>query len=47
MHFHIGFMEFLVVALYYFILKAFLQILNLETRRNGWHVPAAVSGLYS
>ena len=47
MHFHIGFMEFLVFALYYFILKAFLQILNLETRRNGWHVPAAVSGLYS
>ena len=47
MHFHIGFAEFVVFALYYVILKAFLQILNLETRRNGWHVPAAVSGLYS
>ena len=47
MHFHIGFLEFLVFALYYFILKAALAILNLETRRNGWHVPAAVSGLYS
>lgn len=47
MHFHIGFAEFFVFALYYFILKAILAILNIETRRNGWHVPAAVSGLYS
>lgn len=47
MHFHIGFAEFLVFALYYVILKAFLQILNIETRRNKLHVPAAVSGLYS
>jgi hypothetical protein len=47
MHFHIGFLEFLVFALYYFILKAVLGFINLETRRNGWHVPAAVSGLYS
>jgi hypothetical protein len=47
MHFHIGLAEFLVFVLYYVILKALLQILNLETRRNGWHVPAAVSGLYS
>lgn len=47
MHFHIGLAEFAVFALYYLILKAFLQILNIETRRNGWHVPAAVSGLYS
>jgi hypothetical protein len=46
-HFHIGFMEFLVFALYYVILKAILQIINIETRRNGWHVPAAVSGLYN
>lgn len=47
MHVHIGLMEFLVFVFYYVILKAFLQILNIETRRNGWHVPAAVSGLYS
>ena len=47
MHFHIGFMEFVVFALYYVILKAVIQIINIETRRNGWHVPAAVSGLYS
>lgn len=47
MHFHIGFMEFLVFALYYLILKAVLQILNIETRRNGWKVPAAVTGLYN
>ena len=47
MHFHIGFLEFLVWALYYVIFKAFVMLLNLETRRNGWHVPAAVSGLLS
>lgn len=47
MHFHIGVMEFLVWALYYLIFKAIVQIVNLETRRNNWHVPAAVSGLFS
>jgi hypothetical protein len=47
MHFHIGLAEFLVWLLYYVIAKALLQILNIETRRHGWHVPAAVSGLYS
>lgn len=47
MHFHIGFMEFVVFALYYVILKAVLQIVNIETRRNGWKIPAAVSGLYN
>ena len=47
MHFHIGFLEFLVWALYYVIFKAIVAVVNIETRRNGWHVPAAVSGLYS
>jgi len=47
MHFHIGFLEFLVWALYYVIFKAAVAVINIETRRNGWHVPAAVSGLYS
>jgi hypothetical protein len=47
MHFHIGFMEFAVWALYYIIFKALICILNLEFRRNGLHVPAAVSGLFS
>ncbi len=46
-HFHIGFMEFAVFALYYLILKAFLQIINIETRRAGLHLPAALSGLFS
>lgn len=47
MHFHIGAAEFLVFALYYIILKAVLMLVNIETRRNGMHVPAAVSGLLS
>ena len=47
MHFHVGFAEFLVFLLYYVILKAFIAILNIETRRNQLHVPAAVSGLFS
>lgn len=47
MHFHIGVAEFLVFLLYWVILKALLLIINLETRRNNLHVPAAVSGLLS
>lgn len=46
-HLHIGLAEFLVFALYYIILKATVQVINVETRRNGMHVPAAVSGLLS
>jgi hypothetical protein len=42
---HIGLVEFLVFALYYVILKALVQFINIETRRLGLHVPAAVSGL--
>lgn len=45
MHFHIGFMEFLVFAFYYLILKAFLLVINIETRRSGMKIPAGVSGL--
>lgn len=44
---HIGLMEFLVFAMYYLILKAVLQLINIESRRNGLTVPAAVSGLFS
>jgi len=47
MHFHIGFAEFLVFVLYYILLKALVCVANLEFRRNGLHVPAAVSGLFS
>jgi hypothetical protein len=45
MHFHIGLMEFIVFAMYYFVLKAILLLINVETRRNGLTVPAGVSGL--
>lgn len=44
-HFHIGFFEFLVWLMYYFIAKAVLLFINIEARRNSWHVPSAVSGL--
>lgn len=46
-HFHIGFFEFLVWAMYYFIMKAILLFINIETRRNKLHIPAGVSGLFS
>lgn len=48
MHFHIGVAEFLVFALYYFILKAILMLIHVETRRGGRaKTPAAVTGLFS
>lgn len=47
MHVHIGFMEFLVFALYYVILKAGIQLLNIESRRTGSKVLAGVSGLFA
>lgn len=45
MHVHIGLAEFLVFVLYYVILKALIQFINVETRRGGLQVAAAVSGL--
>ena len=39
--------EFLTFALFYFILKAVLLIVNIEMRRNNLHVPAAVAGLFA
>jgi hypothetical protein len=47
MHFHIGLMEFLVFALYYFILKAVLMFIHVEFRRNKVKTPTAVTGLFS
>ena len=44
---HSVLVEFATFVLFYIILKAILAIANIEARRNGWHVPAAVSGLYS
>lgn len=46
-HFHIGFFEFLVWLMYYFIAKAVFIFFNVEARRNQWHVPAALAGLFS
>lgn len=45
LHLHIGLMEFLVFVLYYVILKALISFIHVEVRRNGMHVPAAVTGL--
>lgn len=45
MHVHVGFMEFVVFALYYVLLKFVIQLINIETRRAGLKVPAGVSGL--
>lgn len=43
----IGLVEFAIFALYYLILKFILQVINIECRRNGLHVPAGVSGLFA
>jgi hypothetical protein len=42
---HIGVAGFAVFVLYMIIYKAAIQLFNVETRRSGMHVPAAVSGL--
>lgn len=39
--------DFIAFAAFYFILKAILLFIHLETRRNHVHVPAAVAGLLS
>jgi hypothetical protein len=47
MHLHIGLMEFIVFALYYIVLKALIQLLNIEARRSGSKTLAGVSGLFA
>jgi hypothetical protein len=47
MHLHIGLMEFIVFALYYVVLKALLQLINIEARRSGSKTLAGVSGLFA
>lgn len=42
---HIGLLEFLVFAFYYIVLKALIQLINIEARRNNMTIPAAVSGI--
>lgn len=39
--------DFIAFSAFYFILKAFILLIHLETRRNHIHIPAAVSGLLS
>ena len=39
--------EFVTFVAFYIILKAIIQLINLESRRSGWTVPAGVSGLLS
>jgi hypothetical protein len=46
-HLHIGFFEFVVWLCYWFIAKALFMFINIEARRNRWHIPAAVSGFFS
>ena len=41
----IGVEGFLVFLLYFVLAKALFHFINVESRRNGWHVPAGVSGL--
>jgi hypothetical protein len=45
MFFHSVFLEFLKFTAFYIILKALIQLINLESRRTGLSVLAAVSGL--
>jgi hypothetical protein len=46
-HWDIGFAGFVAFAAYYVIFKALVQFINLETRRSGMHIPAAISGLFA
>jgi hypothetical protein len=44
---HSVLIEFITFACFYFILKAILQLANIEARRAGWTVPAGVTGLFA
>jgi len=45
--FHSVFLEFLKFAAFYVILKALIQFINIEARRTGVPLLAAVSGLFA
>lgn len=45
MHWDIGLAGFVAFTAYYIILKALIQFINVETRRSGNKILAAVSGL--
>jgi hypothetical protein len=42
---HIGLLGFIIFTCYYVILKALVQVINVETRRSGSTILAGVSGL--
>ena len=44
---HVGVYNFLVVGLFVIIWNALFMFINIEARRNKWHVPAAVTGMHS
>jgi hypothetical protein len=43
----IDFFNFLIVGLFLIVWNALFQVINIEARRNKWHIPAAVAGLHS
>jgi len=47
MYFHSVFLEFIKFACFYVILKAFIQLINIEARRTGLRVLSGVSGLFA
>lgn len=47
MFFQSVFLEFFKFAAFYVILKAVIQLVNIEARRTGISVLAAVSGLFA
>lgn len=47
MFFHSVFLEFLKFCAFYIVLKALLQLINLEARRSGSTLLASVSGLFA
>jgi hypothetical protein len=45
MHWDIGMAGFIAFVCYMIIYKGLIQLINLETRRSGKTIPAALSGL--
>ena len=43
----VDFINFLVVGLFIIVWNALFTLINVEARRNKWHIPAAVAGMHS
>lgn len=43
----VDFIGFVVFAMYYIVLKALIQLINIEARRSGSKTLAGVSGLFA